>query len=73
MSEREIAQRLLEDVPQYKLGYVIAYLQGITADEAEDDLFCQKLVEEYEASDDKGDLVTLEETAKLCGINLDEI
>ena len=31
MSEKEIAMNLLENVPSYKLGYVIAYLQGLTA------------------------------------------
>lgn len=34
MSEMERASALLGMVPQYKLGYVIAYLQGIVADVA---------------------------------------
>ena len=34
MSEKEMELRLLDNVPSYKLGYVIAYLQGITADDA---------------------------------------
>ena len=46
MSEKELAIRLLENVPAYKLGYVIAYLQGITADEAMDDAFCENLCAE---------------------------
>lgn len=32
MSEMERASALLGMVPQYKLGYVIAYLQGLIAD-----------------------------------------
>lgn len=32
MSERERASVLLGQVPQYKLGYAIAYLQGLVAD-----------------------------------------
>ena len=32
MSEMERASALLGMVPQYKLGYVIAYLQGLLAD-----------------------------------------
>lgn len=32
MSEIERATALLRMVPQYKLGYVIAYLQGLVAD-----------------------------------------
>lgn len=31
MSNRERAMRLLEAVPDYKIEYVIAYLQGVTA------------------------------------------
>ena len=33
MSERERAQQLLDSVPDYKIQYVIAYLQGVTAGE----------------------------------------
>ena len=35
MSERVIAHQLLDTVPDYKLDYVIAYLQGVTVGEAE--------------------------------------
>lgn len=35
MSEREKAIQLLDAVPDYKLGYVIAYLQGVTVGEHE--------------------------------------
>lgn len=34
MSEKERAAALLSLVPQSKLGYVIAYIQGLLADEA---------------------------------------
>lgn len=34
-------------VPEYKLGYILAYIQGITADEKSDDLYCRKLYEDY--------------------------
>lgn len=35
MSEREKAMQLLDAVPDYKLGYVVAYLQGVTVGENE--------------------------------------
>lgn len=35
MSEREQALRLLDTVPDYKMGYVVAYLQGVTVGEDE--------------------------------------
>ena len=56
MSEKEMALRLLDCVPPAKLGYVIAYLPGLTAGEADDDAFCEQLVREYEADPDKGDV-----------------
>ena len=37
MSNREKIISLLDNVPEYKLGYVLAYVQGLTADESEDD------------------------------------
>ena len=36
MSNREKCAALLESVPEYKLGYVLAYLQGLTADEMDE-------------------------------------
>lgn len=33
MSNRERVIELLEQVPDYKMGFVLAYIQGITADE----------------------------------------
>lgn len=35
MSDREKAMQLLDAVPDYKIGYVVAYLQGMTAGEDE--------------------------------------
>ena len=44
MSNREMAMALLERVPDYKMGYVLAYIQGLTADEEADDIFCKKML-----------------------------
>ena len=52
MSDRERAMSLLESVPDYKIGYVLAYLQGITADEEADDAFCERMIESYENDPD---------------------
>lgn len=66
MSEKEFAKKLLDDVPDYKIGLVIAYLQGITAEEHEDDIFCKKLLESYlnTSDDEKEEEYTLEEYYK---------
>ena len=69
MSEKDIAMKLLESVPPYKLGYVIAYLQGITADESMDDAFCESLCSEYEKSEDKNQFVSFSEMVKMSGVD----
>lgn len=33
MSNKEKVIALLDSVPEYKMGYLLAYLQGLTADE----------------------------------------
>ena len=73
MSDRELAIQLLNKVPEHKLGYVLAYIQGITADEDEDDTFCENLYQNYLNSDDPEDkeTVSLSEAATLLGVKLD--
>lgn len=73
MSEKERAALLLELVPSYKMGYVIAYLQGLVADEAEDEAFCEKMYQDYLNDPDRGEFVSFEEALKECGISLDEL
>ena len=52
MSVKEQCMELLNSVPDFKMGYVLAYLQGLTADEAEDDAFSLSLLEQYENDPD---------------------
>ena len=70
-NEREMAASLLERVPDYKMGYVLAYLQGITADEAADDAFCERMYESYRNDPDPEKDVTysLEECKKEWGLD----
>ena len=69
MSEKERAIQLLDKVPEYKMGYILAYVQGITADEEADDIFCQRMIENYENApeEDKKD-VSFEECLKDWGL-----
>ncbi len=71
MSDRELAVSLLNQVPDYKMGYVLAYLQGITADEAADDAFCKKMLSDYANDPDpeKDKTFTLEECEREWGLN----
>lgn len=70
MSNKEKIVQLLDIVPDYKMGYVLAYVQGITAYEEADDIFCQKMIEDYENDTDpeKDNEYTLEECKKEWGL-----
>ena len=70
MSMREKCIELLGTVPEFKLGYVLAYLQGLTADESDDSAFCESLYQEYQADPDKGQGISIEEAARLFGVTL---
>ncbi len=70
MSNKEKVLALLDNVPEYKMGYILAYVQGITAEEAEDDAFCEQLRQQYENDPDKGETMTEEELCQELGIAL---
>ena len=71
MSDKEMCIKLLDSVPEYKIGYVLAYLQGITADEETDDRFCQRMLENYKNDPDpeKDKTYTLEECKREWGLD----
>lgn len=53
MSNKERIIELLDVIPTYKIGYVLAYVQGVAADEEADDLFCSQMLADYENSPDE--------------------
>ncbi|WP_298023031.1 hypothetical protein [uncultured Dysosmobacter sp.] len=71
MSNRERIIELLDNVPEYKMGYVLAYVQGITADEEADNAFCERMIENYENDPDpeKDESYSLEECKKAWGLD----
>lgn len=71
MSNRELCVKLLDNVPEYKIGYVLAYIQGITADDEADDAFCERMFENYENDPDptKDEEYTLEECKREWGVD----
>ena len=68
MSDKEQLLQLIDKIPDYKIGYVLAYVQGITADEEADDEFCEKLYHEYLNDPDKDKSYTLDECKKEWGL-----
>ena len=68
MSEREQVIAMLDRVPEYKLGYVLAYILRFTAEEDEEDAFCQQLYERYQNDPEKDEAFTLEECKREWGL-----
>ncbi len=71
MSNKERIVELLDSIPDYKMGYVLAYVQGVAADEEADNIFCQRMWENYENDPDpeKDKAYTLDECMKEWGID----
>ena len=67
-NSREKIIALLDRVPEYKIGYVLAYVQGLTADEDADDAFCQQMYERYQSDPEKDEEFTLEECKQEWGL-----
>ena len=73
MSERDQAKQIIDRLPDYKIGTLLMFLRGMAFDdELEDDLYCEKLVEDYLNNPDpsKHESITLEELAAREGIDL---
>lgn len=73
MSDREQAKQIIEQLPEYKIKNLLLFLKGIQFDDdIEDDLYCQKLYEDYlnDPDPEKDTEITLEELAAREGIEL---
>lgn len=73
MSEREHAKQIIDQLPEYKIGNLLLFLKGIQFDDdIEDDLYCQKLYEDYlnNPDPDKHETITFEELVAQEGIVL---
>lgn len=73
MSNKDIAINLINQISDYKLGYAIAYLQGLSADDFSDDLYCAQLIENYKNSEDKGEFIPFDEAVSICGVDINAI
>ena len=74
MSNRELARQLIENLSKYRLGYVVAHLQGINANEAADDMFCAQLLEDYKKTvRTKANLCPWKRLPKCAGLKLKSI
>lgn len=73
MSERDQAKQIIDQLPEYKISNLLMFLKGMQFDDdIEDDLFCQKMYEDYLNNPDpeKHETITIEELAAREGIDL---
>ena len=73
MSEKEQAKMIIDQLPEYKMAKLLLFLRGMLFDdEIEDDLYCERLVEDYlnDTSPDKHETISLEDLAAQEGVNL---
>lgn len=71
MSEKEQAKQIIDKLPEYKIKNILLFLRGIAFDdEMEDDLFCERMIENYENApeEDKED-IPFEECLKEWGFD----
>ncbi len=73
MSEREQAKQIIDKLPDYKINNILLFLKGVAFDdEIEDDLYCEKLYQDYlnDPDPEKDETITIEELARQEGIEL---
>ena len=73
MGEKERAKQIIDRLPDYKIPNLLLFLQGMQFDDdIEDDLFCQKMYEDYlnDPDPEKHKTITIEELAAREGIDL---
>lgn len=73
MSDREQLVQMVAAIPDYKIGYALAYVQGLVADEEADEAFCENMYREYLNDPDRGNPVPLDDVVKELGMSPDEL
>ena len=74
MSNRDIAQNIINTIPDSQMGYIVNLLQNfqMALEEAADDAYCERLYNDYVNDEDpeKNTGMEIEEFAKSLGIEL---
>ena len=72
MSNREKCITILDSLTETQLVNIVAMLQAAkdAITDAADDAFCNALMRDYENDPDKGQVVSIEEAAKMLGVAL---
>lgn len=65
MSTRERCNQLMNNLSEFQMELVLAYIQGLTAqDSIEEDKFCEKIYQDYLDDPDRGHFVSEEDVVK---------
>jgi len=71
MSDREQAKMIIDQLPDYKMSRILIFLKGVQFDDdIEDDLFCQRMWDDYvnDPDPEKDAAYTLEECKQEWGL-----
>lgn len=72
MSNKELAKKIIDELPEYKIEKILLFLQGVTFDdELEDERYCENILHDFEADQDpeKSILYSLEECKREWGLS----
>lgn len=73
MSHREAAKQIIDSLPEYKMEKILYLLKGIQIDDdIEDDLFCEKIANEYLNSKEH-ETIPFEQALQEAGLTLDDL
>ncbi len=72
MSEKEQLLQLIDNMPDYKIGYILAYAKGLIATDietVEPDEFDKKMIEDIKNDHDCSEFVSSEDAMNEIGLN----
>lgn len=73
MSNKELAKKIIDELPDYKIDKILYFLKGIQVDdEIEDDLFCERMVSDY-LNDEEHETISFEQAIKEAGLTIDDL
>lgn len=73
MSNKDIAKQIIDELPDYKIEKILYLLKGIQIDdEIEDNLFCERMVEDYLNNEDH-ETISFEQVLEEAGLTINDL
>lgn len=75
MTDKDLAKQIIDKLPDYKMSHILYLLKGIQFDdEIEDNLFCERMANEYlENKDDNEETIPFEQVLQEAGLTIDDL